>query len=395
MPYEFKLPDLGEGVVEGEIVQWLIQAGEVIEEDQIMVEIMTDKATVEIPSPVAGAVLSIVGAEGDVVAVGTTLVVIEGTHQEPPLAVPASPPNKTGKSLAMDPVPLPPSKEKSIATPAVRQLARRAGIDLATLQGSGAKGRITRQDVEKATVSAEPNEKSTHLEKNVDNNRLPYRGLRKKIGDHMVAAKRFAPHYTYVDEVDVTKLSALRDSLNTTSSETHLSFLPFLVKACVLALKQYPLLNAMLDEEHQIIELKTTYNIGIATATDKGLLVPVLKSADQKTLIELGRELEDLSAQAKSGKVQLADLKGGTFTITSLGALGGIFATPIINYPEVAILGVHKILSRPMVCGGEVVVREVMNLSLSLDHRVVDGMVGAQFLNEMIRTIEEPELLSD
>jgi len=393
MPYEFKLPDLGEGVVEGEIVQWLIQAGEIIEEDQIMVEIMTDKATVEIPSPVAGAVLRIIGAEGDIIAVGTTLVVIEGTHQEPPLAAPAFPPNKTGKSLAMDPVPT--SKKKSIATPAVRQLARKAGIDLGTLQGSGARGRITRQDVEKAAASAETNEKSAHSEKDVDNNRIPYRGLRKKIGDHMVAAKRFAPHYTYVDEVDVTKLSALRDSLNSTSSETHLSFLPFLIKACVLALKQYPLLNAMLDEEQQIIELQTTYNIGIATATDKGLLVPVLKSADQKTLVELGRELEDLSAQAKSGKVQLADLKGGTFTITSLGALGGIFATPIINYPEVAILGVHKILSRPIVCGGEVVVRQVMNLSLSLDHRVVDGMVGAQFLNEMIRTIEEPELLSD
>lgn len=394
MPYEFKLPDIGEGVVEGEIVQWLIQAGEVIEEDQIMIEIMTDKATVEIPSPVAGTVLRIIGAEGDVVAVGTTLVVIEGTNQEPPLVVPASPPKKAGKSLAINP--LPPGKEKSIATPAVRRLARRAGIDLTTLQGSGARGRITQQDVEKAAVAAEPDEKNAHSEKDVDENRIPYRGIRKKIGDHMVAAKRFAPHYTYVDEVDVTKLSALRDSLNNaTSSETRLSFLPFLVKACVLALKQYPLLNAMLDEENQIIELKKPYNIGIATATDKGLVVPVLKSAEEKTLFELGREIEDLSAQAKSGKVQLADLKGGTFTITSLGALGGIFATPIINYPEVAILGVHKILPRPIVRRGEVVIREMMNLSLSLDHRVVDGVLGAQFLNEMIRTIEKPELLAD
>ena len=249
--------------------------------------------------------------------------------------------------------------------------------------------------MERAAASTAPEEGVLNLEKDADSDRIPYRGLRKKIGDHMVASKRFAPHYTYVDEVDVTKLSALRDSLNSTSSETRLSFLPFLVKACVLALKKYPLLNAMLDEENQIIQLKNHYNIGVATATNKGLLVPVLKSAERKTLSELGREIEDLSAKAKSGKAQLADLKGGTFTITSLGALGGIFATPIINYPEVAILGVHKIQPRPIVCRGEIVVREVMNLSLSLDHRVVDGVVGAQFLNEMIRTIEEPDLLSD
>jgi pyruvate dehydrogenase E2 component (dihydrolipoamide acetyltransferase) len=393
MPYEFKLPDIGEGVVEGEIVQWLIQAGEIIEEDQLMVEIMTDKATVEIPSPVAGTVLRIIGVEGEAVAVGTTLVVIEGANQAPPEAAPKSSSKNTGKSLAIDPVP--PGKERSMATPAVRQLARKIGIDLATLHGSGAEGRITRKDVERAAASTAPEEGVLNLEKDADSDRIPYRGLRKKIGDHMVASKRFAPHYTYVDEVDVTKLSALRDSLNSTSSETRLSFLPFLVKACVLALKKYPLLNAMLDEENQIIQLKNHYNIGVATATDKGLLVPVLKSAERKTLSELGREIEDLSAKVKSGKAQLADLKGGTFTITSLGALGGIFATPIINYPEVAILGVHKIQPRPIVCRGEIVVREVMNLSLSLDHRVVDGVVGAQFLNEMIRTIEEPDLLSD
>ena len=392
MPYKFKLPDLGEGVVEGEIVQWLIQSGQTIKEDQAMVEIMTDKATVEIPSPVAGTVVRTIGAEGEIVAVGTTLVVIEGADEQPlppPVRQAATPTNNPEAKP-----PTPPTGARFMATPAVRRLARESGVDLTTVQGSGAGGRIIRQDVEEAAQSGGAASQPPVVQESSPQ-WIPYRGLRKKIGDHMVAAKRFAPHYTYVDEVDVTRLAALRERLNSASPEHRLSFLPFLVKACVTGLKKYPLLNAVLDEENQRIHLSHHYNIGIATAMEEGLIVPVVKAADQQTLAQLAGSITALTERARNGKARLEDLRDGTFTITSLGQLGGLVATPIINYPEVAILGVHKIVSRAVVRSGKIVIREMMNLSLSLDHRVVDGVVGAQFLTGMIGLLEDPESLSD
>jgi pyruvate dehydrogenase E2 component (dihydrolipoamide acetyltransferase) len=394
MTFEFRLPDIGEGVVEGEIVRWLISEGDDVEEDQPMVEVMTDKATVEIPSPVQGRVVGRLGSEGDTVAVGSTLVVLEvsaasreseGTEsaEEPPSETPAR-------------RQVPPPSEAVLATPAVRKLARELGVDLGEVKGTGPGGRITREDVEarRDTPRDVPEPVPQAPPEKLERETLPYRGLRRKIGAHMTEAKRTAVHYTFVEEVDATGLVQLRRTASTALPEgQQITYLPFIIKAVVEGLKRYPLLNSTLDEEQEQIVVKKYYNIGIATATEEGLIVPVLKAADRRTLVQLSREIFRLSEAARRGTIALEDLKEGTFTITSLGALGGLLATPVINYPEVAILGVHKISQRPAVVDGKIVVRHMMNLSLSLDHRVVDGAVGAQFMSHIIPFIENPALL--
>ena len=393
MPYEFKLPDIGEGVVEGEIVRWLIRPGDHLEEDQPMVEVMTDKVTVEIPSPVSGEVLKTVGGEGALIAVGATLVVIDSPEGPEQAAAPSErrPERRlpTAGSMVQQ-APLRSQKQaRNLATPAVRRLSREMGVDLSGVQGTGSGGRITRQDVERA--HSQPSEVASQAEGAPDS--IPYRGVRKKIGDHLVAAKRFAPHYTYVEEVDATPLVELRSEFRRNHEGQDLTYLPFFIKACVSGLKKHAILNSTLDEEKKLILLKRSYNIGIAIATPEGLIVPVIKKADDKSLLDISAEIQSLAEQARSGRIQLEDLRDGTFTITSLGALGGVLATPIINYPEVAILGVHKIMERPVVRKGEVVIRHMMNLSLSLDHRVVDGFVGAEFLRDVISHLENPGLL--
>ena len=393
MPYEFKLPDIGEGVVEGEIVRWLIRPGDHLEEDQPMVEVMTDKVTVEIPSPVSGEVLKTVGGEGALIAVGATLVVIDSPEGQEQAAAPSErrPERRlpTAGSMVQQ-APLRSQKQaRNLATPAVRRLSREMGVDLSGVQGTGSGGRITRQDVERA--HSQPSEVASQAEGAPDS--IPYRGVRKKIGDHLVAAKRFAPHYTYVEEVDATPLVELRSEFRRNHEGQDLTYLPFFIKACVSGLKKHAILNSTLDEEKKLILLKRSYNIGIAIATPEGLIVPVIKKADDKSLLDISAEIQSLAEQARSGRIQLEDLRDGTFTITSLGALGGVLATPIINYPEVAILGVHKIMERPVVRKGEVVIRHMMNLSLSLDHRVVDGFVGAEFLRDVISHLENPGLL--
>lgn len=394
MPYEFKLPDIGEGVVEGEIISWLIQPGDQVEEDQPMVEVMTDKATVEIPSPVSGEVLKTIGGEGELVAVGATLVVIDAPEEpERPAAPtekrPEEPPAAVSSIVEQTSV-RSQKQAKNLATPAVRRFAREMGVDLSEVHGTGSGGRITRQDVERqrspASEAEGPGDGAGDL--------IPYRGVRKKIGDHLVAAKRFAPHYTYVEEVDATSLVELRSEFKKRNDGEDLTYLPFILKACVSGLKKHGILNSTLDEERKLIQLKRFYNIGVAIATSEGLIVPVVKNADDKSMLDISAEVRTLAEQARSGKIQLEDLRDGTFTITSLGALGGVLATPIINYPEVAILGVHKIRERPVVRDGEVVIRHMMNLSLSLDHRVVDGFVGAEFLRDVISHLENPGLLS-
>ena len=394
MPYEFKLPDIGEGVVEGEIIRWMIQVGDHVEEDQPMIEVMTDKATVEIPSPVEGEVLETVGREGDLVAVGATLVVIDAAGGPAPL--PDSPGDVPEGRTAHggtrgDQVQVRSQRqEKNLATPAVRRFAREMGVKLAGFQGTGTGGRITRRDVERAMGQTAGNLAGS----NTTADAIPYRGIRKKIGDHLVAAKRFAPHYTYVEEVDATSLVQLRSEFKRQHEGQDLNYLPFIIKACVAGLKKHPLLNSTLDEERKVIEFQRSFNIGVATATPDGLIVPVVKNADGKSVLEISSEIRSLARLAQDGQIKLEDLRDGTFTITSLGALGGILATPIINYPEVAILGVHKIEERPVVREGEVVVRHMMNLSLSLDHRVVDGFLGATFLRDVISHLENPGLLS-
>ncbi len=398
MAFEFKLPDIGEGVVEGEIIRWLISKGDEVKEDQPMVEVMTDKATVEIPSPVEGKVLETIGGEGEVVEVGATLVVIETDGDAPPVESHAPRDEPTPQPAAVKvAAPAQRKKGKVLATPAVRKMARELSVDLGQVEGTGPGGRITRGDVEAfvhraADAPAEPARVERRPAAAEGVKEIPYRGLRKKIGDHLVASKRFAPHYTYVEEVDATQLVDLRKRYRELHPDQSLTYLPFLVKAVVEGLKKFPLVNATLDEERQVIQLHEEFNIGVATATEEGLIVPVIKQADRKSVAEIGQEIARLAAQTREGRVQLEDLRGGTFTITSLGLLGGVLATPIINYPEVGILGVHKIQPRPVVRDGAVVVREMMNLSLSLDHRVVDGAVGAEFLHAVIPYLENPGL---
>ncbi len=405
MPFEFKLPDIGEGVVEGEIISWLVKEGDVVREDQPLLEIMTDKATVEIPSPRAGVIVRRIGNEGDVVKVGATLVVIgdkDGASAAPhskdtPAAQPKAelrtqPAGKpeTASAPAASTAASGDGSSHKLATPATRRLAREMGVDLATVTGTGPEGRITREDLEAALgrspkISAPP----------AADERIPLKGLRKRIAEKMVRSKQTAPHYTYVEEVDVTSLVQLRNEAEARAEEKRvkIKYLPFIIKAVVAGLKKYPLMNALLDEQRQEIVLRRQYHIGVAVATDQGLVVPVIKDADSKSIWDIAAEIQRLAEDARRGKSKLEDLQGSTFTITSLGPLGGILATPIINYPEVAILGVHKIRVLPQYIGEVLQPRHMMYISLSLDHRVVDGVIGAQFAAEVKRLLESPALL--
>jgi pyruvate dehydrogenase E2 component (dihydrolipoamide acetyltransferase) len=389
MLFQFKLPDIGEGVVEGEIVKWLVGDGDSVREDQPLVEVMTDKATVEIPSPVAGKVARRHGQEGGTISVGAVLVEIDTENGTP---------KQQAKSVEREmAVPLRRAQHATdvLATPAVRRLARDRGVDLSKVKGSGPAGRITLEDLSQYQPEPEKAPSAgvqTHTPVEPEET-LPYRGLRRKIGERMITSKTTAAHYTYVEEVDVSELSRVRNIYNEMSG-ARLTYLPFIIKAVIEGLRKYPLLNSSLDEENGVIRVKHYYNIGIATATEDGLIVPVIKEADQKSVLDLANEIARLSDAAKAGKIKVEELKGGTFTITSLGSLGGLMATPIINYPEVAILGLHKISPRPVVKDNQVVVREIMNLSISLDHRVVDGAVAAQFIAHARMYLENPGLLA-
>ncbi len=384
MPYQFRLPDIGEGIVEGEVVRWLVRIGDEIEEDQPMVEVMTDKATVEIPSPVKGRVVEQGGNEGDVVQVGSVLVVIE-TGKEEAQSQPAH-------TAAHTPAHRPPIRRRRktariLATPAIRRLATQMKIDLEGVKGTGPGGRITREDLTLAQAPAPVSPAAAG-----PTERIPYRGIRRRIGDHMLQASNQAPHFTYVEEVDVTELVRMRQRAQGSGEfqGVRLTYLPYILKALGHELKRHPDLNARLDLDAGEIELRKYYNIGVATQTEEGLMVPVIRNVDRKSLPDLAREIAQVSQLAREGNLKLEHLQGSTFTVTSLGALGGIVATPIVNYPEVAILGVHKIAPRPVVRSGRIVIREIMHLSLSQDHRVVDGAVGARFLQDVIARLESP-----
>jgi pyruvate dehydrogenase E2 component (dihydrolipoamide acetyltransferase) len=389
MRVQFKMPDIGEGVVEGEIVRWLVGDDQEVEEDQPIVEVMTDKATVEIPSPVKGRLVRRHGPEGSTVAVGAVLVEIETEGEPKPQAAKAAPPPESGPIRRRSA-----SDMEVLATPAVRKLAREREIDLSRVKGSGPGGRITMEDLAQHAEEPRPDAGAPAPAQADDREEVvPYRGLRRKIGERLVLAKTTAPHYTYVEEVDVTDLGRLR-SLYSEIAGTKMTYLPFVVKAVIEGLIEYPLLNASLDEEQEQIRIKRYYNIGIATATSDGLIVPVVKQANRKTIPELAREIARLSEAAREGRIKVEDLKDGTFTITSLGSLGGVLATPIINYPEVAILGLHKIGPRPVVRDNQIVIREMMNVSISLDHRVVDGVVAADFIARLRQYLENPGLFA-
>jgi pyruvate dehydrogenase E2 component (dihydrolipoamide acetyltransferase) len=445
--WEFTLPDIGEGIAEGEIVGWLVAPGDAVEEDQPIVEVMTDKATVTITTPRAGTVVETRGRVGELVAVHATLVVfelgqsVEGPHAAPAAAAPArtNGHNGTGEGPAATAVgeiaeTLPglggpriaaPARaestgyysEKPLATPATRKHARDAEIDLRRVPPTGPGGRVTRQDVEayarSGSLAPAPRQTegrpAVHARRSVEgvegavgpgpgqaaDERVPFTGIRRKIAQKMAQSKATAAHFTFVEECDVSELKALRERLRGPAQAlgVKLSFLPFVVRAVVASLKKHPMLATTLDEASGELVFRRSYNIGIATATPSGLIVPVVKGADRLTVTDIAREIDRLAGDARSGQSRLEDLQGSTFTITSLGAQGGLFATPIINYPEVAILGVHQMKEKPVVRAGQIVIGDVMMLSLSFDHRIVDGHVGAAFAYEVIGYLEHPERL--
>ncbi len=403
MTREFKLPDIGEGVHEGEITKWFVKEGDAVKENDPIVEVMTDKVTVQIPSPVTGKIVERRGKEGEVVQVGATLVVFGDVGEA--VARPAPPPTSAPPppaAKAVPPVPAAPGGEV-LAAPAVRRLARELKVELASVRGTGPAGRVTEADVRTAapkaptavlTPAAAP-KPAVSVASAGGEERVPIHGLRKRIFDKMAKSKSTAAHFTYVEEVDMSHLVQLRERLNEAGARkgVKLTFLPFVIKACVAALKEFPSLNATVDDERQEIVLKHYYNLGIATATDEGLTVTVVHEADGKDLWNLAREVERLATAARDKKLSLQDVQGSTFTITSLGKEGGILATPIINWPEVAILGIHKIEKRPVVRDDHIVIRDMMYVSCSFDHRIIDGHVGAAFVQSVKNYLEHPAML--
>ncbi len=448
---DFKLPDIGEGIHEGEVVKWLVKEGDVVKEDQPLLQVMTDKATVEIPAPRSGKIAKIHAPEGKSALVGSVLVTIDEGAGAPaakpapapaaaakpaaaapaaakpaPAAPAAAAKSTNGPAVHATPAPRPAAAPaaaaretatataapasgarivngKVLAAPATRRMAREMGVEIALVTGSGPNGRVTREDVKAfsggdvpSTVAATSHGAATApAGASAADERIPLRGLRKVIAEAMHRSKSTAAHYTYVEEVDVTDLVAFRTGAKAAAEAkgARLTYLPFIIKAVVAALKEFPYVNASLDDAAGEIILKKSYHIGVATMTDDGLLVPVLRDCDRKGLLTIARELDDLANRTRARRATRDELRGSTFTITSLGSLGGLFATPVINHPEVAILGVHKILKRPWVVKDQIVPRDIMLLSLSLDHRVVDGAVGAEFMSRVVEILQSPMLL--
>ncbi|GGJ71213.1 pyruvate dehydrogenase E2 component (dihydrolipoamide acetyltransferase) [Anoxybacillus voinovskiensis] len=412
MRYEFKLPDVGEGLHEAEIVRWFVHEGEEVAIDQPIAEIQTDKATVEISTPVAGKVVALAGSEGEVVRVGEPLIIVDMQEKmeavapyTPQQAAPSASPQAIATLAPQQAIeqPVPHRKKHVIAAPSVRKRAREMGIPIEEVKGTGEGGRVVFADLERyateraaaAVAPALETIEATVPPLKQAEERLPIRGLRKKIAEKMVKSAYTAPHVTGMDEVDVTKLVDIRTSLmkQLEGTSIKLTYLPFVIKAVTRALKEHPLFNATLDEATNEIVLKKEYHIGIATATKEGLVVPVIRHADQKSIRELAEELAKLTEKAHRHTLRVDELQGSTFTITSTGANGGWFATPIINYPEVAILGVHAIKRKPVVVGEEIVIRDMMGISLTFDHRVIDGEPAGQFMSAVASVLEKPEQL--
>lgn len=379
---DFKLPDLGEGVTEAEVDRWLVKEGDTIEEDAPLVEVITDKATAEIPSPYAGVVSRIHVESGTVVAVGTVLVTIGDSPGNGGAS--ADPSSRSGNGVQ--------------AMPPVRKLARELGVDITRVQGSGPGGRIVREDIERAASGSQPAAPpAAHAAPAapVAGRREPLRGVRRVIAERMAQAHRTIPPVTHVEECDVTDLDATKNLANERDPDApRLTYLPFIVKAVVNALKEYPALNSSLDEDAGEIVFHDDYNIGIAVDTPAGLTVPVVKNADAKRLREIAGEIETFARAAREGTLQVEDLRGGTFTVTSPGPFGGLMATPIIFHPQTAILGVHRATERPVVRDGQIVIRKMMNLSITFDHRVLDGMTAARFVLDVVRLLEHPAVIA-
>jgi len=402
-----RMPDLGEGIAEVELVEWRVKAGDIVAEDQILCDVMTDKAAVEIPSSVAGRVVALGGAIGQMMAVGAELIRIEGAgaaalDPAPLAAAPAAPAPSTPTPRPTAPEDAPTSARpaaaptgRPLASPAVRARARDLGLDLGALTGSGPDGRVVHADldvathagVSRSTASAAVASDTTHTIKLI--------GLRRQIAQKMQESKRHIPHFTYVEEVDVTELAALRDELNRQYGATRgvLSPLAFIVRAVIRAAADFPQVNARFDDEAGVLTLHDAVHLGVATQTAAGLMVPVLHQAQTLDLWACAAAMARLADVARSGKATRDQLTGSTITVTSLGKLGGIVSTPVINRPEVAIVGVNRIVARPVVHEGAIVVRQMMNLSSSFDHRVVDGAVAAACIQRVRSLLERPALL--
>jgi pyruvate dehydrogenase E2 component (dihydrolipoamide acetyltransferase) len=450
MSFEFRLPDIGEGIHEGEIVKWFIKPGDKVEEDDVLCEVQNDKAVVEIPSPVAGTVEELLVEEGTVAVVGDILIKFDapgyedlqfkGEHgdekKEEPKANEVTEGQVQGVAEQGQAVSKEPSQENTddqttsageqgeevdpdrriIAMPSVRKFAREKGVDIRKVSGSGKNGRITKEDVESflsggAKSSAADQQETAPAAKEeaapkaaaaqkipegeLPETREPMSGIRKAIAKAMVNSKHTAPHVTLMDEVDVTKLWAHRKKFKEVAAEKgiKLTFLPYVVKALTSALREYPALNTSLDDSTSEIVHKHYYNIGIAADTDKGLLVPVVKNADRKSMFSISDEINELAGKARDGKLSGDEMKGASCTITNIGSAGGQWFTPVINHPEVAILGVGRIAEKPVVKNGEIVAAPVLALSLSFDHRMIDGATAQHALNHIKRLLNDPELL--
>lgn len=453
MAVDFKLPEIGEGTAEGEIIKWLVAVGDEVAEDTPLVEVMTDKATVEIPSPGPGIVAELRAAEGDVVDVGAVIMVFgerggsaevvasSPAEETPPAPVPTASRDSVDAARAVARAELEdaerpvweapaPGPGRVQSTPATRRLAREMGLDLTGVRGSGRGGMVMKEDLagleprdavaaETAPapvpasstttgsaiaptppgepVAAAPPAPPAQPRAAADGpleERVPFRGMRRRIAERLAEATRVIPHFTYVEECDATEIVALRARAKEIGAAhgIKVTYLPFFMKAMVEAVKLHPIVNSSLDEERGEIVYKHYYNFGIATDTERGLMVPVVKNVDQLNIYELAREIDRLATAAREGRSSMDDLTGGTLTLTSTGNIGGVLATPIINQPEVAIIGVTAIRPRAVVRDGEIVIRQMVNIAISLDHRIVDGAPGAVFMRDMVALLEDPKL---
>ncbi len=417
--FEFKLPDIGEGIHEGEIVKWFIKPGDEVNEDDVLLEVQNDKAVVEIPSPVKGKVLEVLVEEGTVAVVGDVLVRFDAPgyenlkfkgdeHDDAPKAEEA----KEEAPAAATPAPET-TNERVIAMPSVRKYAREKGVDIHKVAGSGKNGRIVKADIDafvnggQAATTEAPAAAATPVAQEeapkaqpipageYPETREKMSGIRKAIAKAMVNSKHTAPHVTLMDEVDVTELVAHRKKFKAVAADKgiKLTYLPYVVKALTSALREFPMLNTSLDDATQEIVHKHYFNIGIAADTDKGLLVPVVKDADRKSIFAISNEINELATKAREGRLAPAEMKGASCTITNIGSAGGQWFTPVINHPEVAILGIGRIAEKPVVKNGEIVAAPVLALSLSFDHRLIDGATAQKALNQIKRLLNDPQLL--
>jgi pyruvate dehydrogenase E2 component (dihydrolipoamide acetyltransferase) len=404
MAKQFRFPDVGEGITEGEIVRWLVKEGDEIKVDQAFAEIETDKAIVEMPSPYAGTVLKLHFNEKDIVKVGQVLITVGEKGEVADEARPAAGPTIRAEER---PAAAAARLEKAeagepLATPKVRKLAQEFGVDLQTVQGSGPAGRITEEDVRAAKEKAVqiPAKPAIKVKSKFDFygsiERLPLRGVRRATAKRMAESVSKAAHVTHIDDADATLLARVREQMKPAAAAegVKLTYLPLIVKTLIAALKLHPMLNATMDDEEQEILIKKYYNIGIAVDIPEGLIVPVVKAADQKSVLDIAKEIQTLADAARARSLDLADLKGGTFSITNVGMIGGEAATPIINYPEVAILATMKIADRARVENGQVKVKMTLPLCLSFDHRVIDGAEAGRFMNDLKKFIEDEPALT-